>query len=122
MNNNYNDDDSEDKNNSYFTRFKRLVIKRVNFIVLKNVGLLLKIYQILIKNSHEKWQKVAVTGEKSRSSRSSCYWLKYPKRLSHRNNWLRVVYIWVLSYGEKNNNNNNKTRATNKQFHGSMNY
>lgn len=101
MNNNYNDDDSKDKNNSYFTRFKRLVIKRVNFIVLKNVGLLLKIYQILIKNSHEKWQKVAVTGEKSRSSRSSCYWLKYPKRLSHRNNWLRGVYTWVLSYGKK---------------------
>ena len=49
MNNNYNDDDSKDKNNSYFTRFKRLVIKRVNFIVLKNVGFLLKIYQILIK-------------------------------------------------------------------------
>lgn len=58
--------------------------------------------KILMKNG----KKVAGTGEKYRSSRSSCYWLKYPERLSHRNNWLRVVYIWVLSYGEKNNNNN----------------
>ena len=38
----------------------------------------------------------------------------YRKNLSHRNNWLRVVFVWVLGFEkEKINKNNNNNKGNN---------